>query len=132
MNSNDLNFDEDYKEQMAPVMVRQRHKSQLISSTNKELDMFSRYKALWGKKYNRAIKDVLKDYFKGVRVINKKNPIFAEMPKLVPVGNGLVKQVYDNQSVDEVTDVDVNLPLNADEPNSIDLPKNLSIEDKKS
>ena len=94
--------------------------------------MFSRYKALWGKKYNRAIKDVLKDYFKGVRVINKKNPIFAEMPKLVPVGNGLVKQVYDNQSVDEVTDVDVNLPLNADEPNSIDLPKNLSIEDKKS
>ena len=134
MGFNDLNFDNDYKEDMAPTMIRQRYKLQLIATTNNELDAFSKYRALWGKKYNKAVRDVFNDYFKGVRKINKKNPIYAEMPKLVPVGKdtGQIKEVYDGENVKDVKDVTVFDSLNSQPSvNVIENDTTISIEDKK-
>ena len=81
---------------MAPMMIRQRHKTQLILTTNFQLEALSKDKVLYGRKFKKARRDLLKDYFLGVKKINKKNPVFIEMPKLQEVANGQVKKVYDD------------------------------------
>lgn len=131
MSFNELNFDDDYKENMAPTMIRQRHKMQLIETTNAMLDAFSKYRSLWGKKYKKAVNDVFKDYFKGVKVINKKNPIFLEMPKLVAVGKdtGQIKKVYEGQNPEEV-DVEVHSQLDNNESALINQETQALIENK--
>lgn len=98
----DVDFDDDYRIDMAPVMMRQRYKLQLLLTTNKMLEELSRSKVVWTGKDKKARKDFLKDYFKGVRVINKKNPVYIEMPTLKEVGNGRYKQVADKKANDIV------------------------------
>lgn len=104
-------LDNDYQQEMTPVMVRQRHKTQLISTTNHELELLSRDKLLYGRKYKKAVKDILKDYFLGVKKINQKNPVFIEMPQLKAVANGQIKKEYDKQLNTDVEDeILVNMP----------------------
>lgn len=95
-NKIDFEYDNDYKQEMAPMMIRQRHKTQLILTTNFQLEALSKDKVLYGRKFKKARRDLLKDYFLGVKKINKKNPVFIEMPKLQEVANGQVKKVYDD------------------------------------
>ena len=85
---NDLVFDDDYRDNLAPVMTRQRYKMQLLKTTNAELEELAKSKVLWGKDYKKSHKDFMKDYRKGIKVINKKNPVYIEMPTLKEVGKG--------------------------------------------
>lgn len=43
---------------------------------------------------------------KSVRQILKKNPVNAEMPTIVPVGNGQIKKVMDGQNVNDVNEIE--------------------------
>lgn len=120
-NKMDFDFDSDYKQEMTPVMIRQKHKTQLILSTNYELEQLSRDKQLYGRKYKKATKDILKDYFLGVKKINKKNPVFIEMPQLTAVANGQVKQKYEKEYKAEEKEDEI----------LVTMPDSILIEDKK-
>lgn len=100
----DLVFDDDYSGDMTPIMTRQRYKMQLLKTTNAELEELARSKVLWGKNYKKWHKDLIKDYGKGVKVINKKNPVYIEMPTLKQVGKGTgyYKKVADKKANDNI------------------------------
>ncbi len=123
--------DNECLEDMAPAMIRQRHKLTLINTTNSALNAFSRFKALWGNYYKKATRDIFRDYFKGVKAINKKNPIYLEMPKLVAVGkdNGQIKKQYDGQKLEDA-EIEIHSQLDSVNSEKIDLPANELIEDK--
>lgn len=42
-------------------------------------------------------KNILKDYKKGIRVIEKKAKVFVELPKINGEGNGMISEIYDNE-----------------------------------
>lgn len=44
---------------------------------------------------------------KSVKIIMRKNPVNAEMPTLVPVGNGQIKKVMDGQRVSDVEEIEI-------------------------
>ena len=94
-----------------PTMERLRHKSKLIKDTNEIFSDLSKLQLIYPKGYyKKVMKEIKKDVYKGFKVINEKNPVFIEMPKLNSVGNGMIsKTVSDNISEDE--NIEVNLPI---------------------
>lgn len=90
-NKIDFDYDNDYTESMSPIMMRQRHKTQLLLTTNFQLENLSKDMALYGKKYRKVQKDLFKDYFLGVKMINEKNPVFIEMPTLKEDNGKIIK-----------------------------------------
>jgi len=89
---------------MVPIMIRQKHKTQLLLTTNFQLENLSKDMELYGRKYKKIQKDLLKDYFAGVKMINKKNPVFIEMPSLVEdKKEKSIKKVYDKKLKSEKT-----------------------------
>ena len=97
-NKVDFDYDNDYVQAMVPIMIRQKHKTQLLLTTNFQLENLSKDTELYGRKYKKVQKDILKDYFAGVKMINKKNPVFIEMPSLVEEKQEKsVKKVYNKK-----------------------------------
>lgn len=110
--------DKDFTLDGTPTMERIRHKKKLLQDTNGIFSDLSKYKTVYPKGYyNRILREIKKDVYKGFKVINKKNPVFIEMPKLESVGNGMVKEKYDGKNDEE--EITVNLPITI--PHSTDL-----------
>ena len=120
-NKINFDYDKDYEQEMTPVMIRQKHKTQLIMTTNYQLEQLSRDKLLYGRKYKKATNDILRDYFLGVKKINKKNPVFIEMPQLKAVANGQIKKEYEKSYEKEEYDDEI----------LVNMPDTVLIEDKK-
>lgn len=60
--------------------------SGLFKNLEKDRQVLNTY---YGKKYRRkAEKSVFKDFNKGLKIINNKIPVYIELPKLKPEGNG--------------------------------------------
>lgn len=103
-NKVDFDYDADYAQAMVPIMIRQKHKTQLLLTTNFQLENLSKDMELYGRKCKKIQKDLLKDYFAGVKMINKKNPVFIEMPSLVEDKKEKpIKKVYDKKLKSEKT-----------------------------
>ena len=49
----------------------------------------------------KKTRDIMKDVKKGIKIINKKIPLYIELPTLKEVGNGQVKKVYDENYKDK-------------------------------
>lgn len=104
-----------------PLAERLKHKLRMFRAIETEWKATAQLLATYPKGYRRLkVKDLMKDVKKGLKVINKKNKMYVEMPELVSVGNGQVKKVYDstlpNSTADDEIDVqlpscDNNLPL---------------------
>ena len=78
----------------APSMERLIHKGQLINNCIGVYKTLAQYVAVIPKSFRKkAERSVTRDFMKGLRVINKNNPVFVSMPKLERVGNGMVKEV---------------------------------------
>ena len=65
----------------------------------------------------KKTRDIMRDVKKGIKIINKKVPLYIEMPTLKEVGNGQVKRVYDidykdKPDVEEIVCYDSNTMLN--------------------
>lgn len=103
---------DNYEDYVAPTMERLRHKKQLINDLNELLKNLSMYEKLYKRKYKKFLNSVLSDGIKGFRQINKKNPIFIEMPKLkaVPNTNGQVRKQYSDEEISRDDEIEVNLP----------------------
>ena len=113
-------FDEDINLEDIPVMERLKHKVKLHKTVSPLWKEISAEKEAYPRGYQKFItKTLMKDVKKGIKIINKKNPIFIEMPTLTSVGNGAIKRVPDG-----VTDL-------SELPTEISLPNNSYLEDKR-
>ena len=107
-----------------PLMERLKHKAKLIKSLDELWLSISANKRAYPKGFEKvSVKSLMKDFKKGLRVIDKKNPVFIEMPSLQKAGiDGYVKKVYDTKTSLTDENIEVRLP---------NIPENLYIEDKK-
>lgn len=109
-----INFDIDSNFSLddTPTMERIRHKRKLIKDTNDIFAELSKFKTIYPRWYFRRMQnEIKKDVYKGIKVINKKNPVFIEMPTLKKVGNGQVVKTYGKEDIDHDETVNVNLPV---------------------
>lgn len=111
ININNEEPDNVLDDSMTPTMERLRHKKKLISDTTdifKVLAQNQNNKIYPKGLYKTLAKSVKKDIRKGLKIINKNNPVYIEMPKLEKVGNGQVKQIANNNDDENIK---VNLPM---------------------
>ena len=94
------------------TMERLRVKRKLMKDVSDIFEFFSKKIAVYkvcgrnGKKYlNNALREVFKDYRKGVKQINEKIPVYIELPTYKEEGVNMFSKKYDmdNDSVKEVT-----------------------------
>lgn len=109
------NFDDLNMFDCPDVAIRLRYKIALFDAVEKEFRRTAENQKTYPKGYLKTkTKSIMKDVKSGLKIINKKNPLYLEMPKLEPVANGQVKQVFsddiNNNKDDEIL---VNLPANA-------------------
>lgn len=103
--------DSDFTLDNTPTMERIRHKRKLISDTNGIFAELSKMQNIYPKGYYKKMQnEIKKDVMKGIKVINKKNPVFIEMPTLEKIGNGQVKEKYSNREPPDDENITVNLP----------------------
>ena len=109
-------FDELSEIDNVPLMERLKHKAKLIKSMDELWLSISANKRAYPKGFERtSVKSLMKDFKKGLKVIDKKNPVFIEMPTLKKAGtNGYVTKDYElpNGNPDEV--IEVRLPPTSD------------------
>lgn len=109
------NFDDLNLFDCPDVAIRLKYKIALFDAVEKEFRRTAENQKTYPKGYLRTkTKSIMKDLKSGLKIINKKNPLYVEMPKLEPVANGQVKQVYektDNTGDDEIF---VNLPAGSE------------------
>lgn len=98
------------------VAIRLKYKIALFDAVESEFRRTSENQKTYPRGYLKTkIRSLIKDIKSGLKIINKKNPLYLEMPKLEPVANGQVKQVYSsdhNTSGDD--EILVNLPATRD------------------
>ena len=103
-----------------PLMERLKHKAKLINSLDKLWLSISANRKAYPSGFEKAVvKSLMKDFKKGLKVIDKKNPVFIEMPSLKQVGKkaGYTKKVYDNPELNSGDEnIDVRLPNIPDLP----------------
>lgn len=74
-------------------------------------------------------KSLMKDVKKSLKIINKKNPLYVEMPKLVPQKtDGTYKQVYDGQKEEDAENI-IHQPETPSK--MVEYTEDMLIEDKK-
>ena len=109
-------FDELSEIDNVPLMERLKHKAKLIKSMDELWLSISANKRAYPKGFERtSVKSLMKDFKKGLKVIDKKNPVFIEMPTLKKAGtDGYVKKDYalPDGNADEV--IEVRLPPTSD------------------
>ena len=96
-----------------PLMERLKHKAKLIKSLDDLWLSISANKRAYPKGFEKvSVRSLMKDFKKGLKVIDKKNPVFIEMPSLKKVGtDGYVKKVYELQNDSSADDnIEVRLP----------------------
>lgn len=95
-----------------PLMERLKHKIKLHDAVRQVWKTLSAEKQTYPKSYARMMqRTFLKDVKKGLKIINKKNKVYIEMPNLEEVGNGMIKRVYENIDEEEHENpIEVNLP----------------------
>lgn len=97
----------------APLMERLNHKGTLIKALDELWLSISANKRAYPKGIEQiAVKSLKKDFKKGLKVIDKKNPVFIEMPALKKVGkDGYVKRVHEMQNSNSADEnIEVRLP----------------------
>lgn len=100
-----------------PLMERLKHKAKLIKGLDEIWLSLSANRKAYPKGFEKtSVKSLMRDFKKGLKVIDKKNPVFIEMPSLKKAGpDGYVKKEYslpDKNTGDEV--IEVRLPPNSD------------------
>ena len=98
------------------VAIRLKYKIALFDAVESEFRRTSENQKTYPRGYLKTkVKSLIKDIKSGLKIINKKNPLYLEMPKLEPVANGQVKQVYsDNTNSNSDDEIVVNLPPTID------------------
>ena len=94
------------------TMERLKIKRQLMLDTSEIFEFFSKRIAVYkvcgryGRKYlNNALKEVYKDYKKGVKQINEKIPVYIELPTYKKEGENMYSKNFDlkGNSTKEIT-----------------------------
>lgn len=94
-----------------PLMERLKHKIKLHDALRLVFKTISAEQNSYPKSYTRLmLRTFVKDARKGIKIINKKNPVFVEMPKLESVGNGMIKRVNEDSDSclsDDIVEVSI-------------------------
>lgn len=75
-------------------MERLKQKAKLISDTIRVFSGISKYEKVLPRRFRKkAVTSLQSDFIKGLKQINKKIPVYIELPKLESCGNGMYKEV---------------------------------------
>ena len=75
-------------------MKRLKNKGRLIDDCSLLFCGLAEEREVLPKSFRRKCeKTILQDFKKGLRIINKKIPVYIEMPQLKSVGNGMYREV---------------------------------------
>jgi len=103
-------FDDTDNVQLA---TRLKHELKLFRSIEKEWKETSASKKAYPKGYEKfKVRVLMRNVKKGIKMIEKKNPLYLEMPTLRSVGNGQIKKVYSEgvKSASSDDEIEVTLP----------------------
>lgn len=105
------NFDDLNMFDCPDVAIRLRYKIALFDAVEKEFRRTAENQKTYPKGYLKTkTKSIMKDVKSGLKTINKKNPLYLEMPKLEPVANGQVRKHYSDEEISGDDEIEVNLP----------------------
>ena len=75
-------------------MKRLQIKARLIEDCSVIYEGLAKNREVLPKKFRRrSERTVLKDFLKGIRIINRKYPVYIELPQLKSCGNGMYREV---------------------------------------
>lgn len=93
-------------------MIRLDEKSLLIKDCCSIYSYMSRYYSCLPRSFIRITnKSVMRDYKKGLKAIDKKCPVYIEMPNLRNEGNGMYSEEYSNKNENVNKEIVVTTPL---------------------
>ena len=96
------NFDDIDNESLAE---RLKHEITLFRSVEDVWKDTSADKKTYPRGYERfKTRILMKNVKKGIRIIERKNPLYLEMPSMKEIGNGQVKRIYDDKYKDKPVD----------------------------
>lgn len=85
-------------------MKRLKNKGRLIDDCSLLFSGLSEKRDVLPKSFRRKCeKTILRDFRKGLQIINKKIPVYIEMPQLRSVGNGMYREI-DSKTKEPVSD----------------------------
>lgn len=85
-------------------MKRLKNKGRLIDDCMLLFGGLSEKREVLPKSFRRkCTKTILRDFNKGLKIINKKIPVYIEMPQLKSVGNGMYREI-DSKTKEPVSD----------------------------
>lgn len=87
------------------LSIRLKREFELFHAIENEFKKTSENKKTYARGYERfKTRKIMKNLKQGIKIIEKKNPLYIEMPKLESVGNGAVKKTYDDSLVNRPDD----------------------------
>ena len=85
-------------------MKRLQVKAKLIEDCSVIFSGLSKRAEVLPKKFKKvAERNILRDYCKGLRIINKKCPVYVELPKIESCGNGMYREI-DEKTKEPIND----------------------------
>lgn len=87
-------------------MKRLSVKGRLMCDCDHLFEELERYKSCVPKSfYRRSRRQIDKDYKEGIKQINKKIPVFIELPSLKKEGNGSYSKKFDKKKIKTASDI---------------------------
>lgn len=132
----DMGNSEDKVFEREGAMIRFQHKDALLACVEVIFKRIGRSKAVFPRAIIRITKrSILKDYKKGLKRINRRVPVYIELPKFVKEGNGMYSKQYGKSDTAEkeitVTDVSrISQPKNYDSPVPMQVQGEVIVQDK--
>lgn len=91
-------------------MLKLRLKGKLINDVSSVFSEIAQNKGIYvecgrfGRRFkNKAVRSIYKDFCKGLKSLDKKIPVFIEIPKLQEYSNGTYEELHDNDERTLVT-----------------------------
>ena len=89
---------------MEVSMKRLSNKGRLIDDCSLLFSGLSENREVLPKRFRKKCeKTILRDFIAGLKIINKKIPVYIEMPELKSVGNGMYREV-DSETKEPITE----------------------------
>ncbi len=110
---------EDFDNEM--LAIRLRYEMNLCHAIESEWQRDSQLNKTYPKSYARLKRKIfLRNFRRGIRIIENKNPLYIEMPKLESVGNGYIKKVSDNSDNSGDEEIEVHGAIEQTDRNQIE------------
>lgn len=132
----DIGNSEDKVFEREGSMIRLQHKDALLACVEVIFKRIGRSKAVFPRAVVRVTKrSVLRDYKKGLKKINRRVPVYVELPQFKREGNGMYSKQYGKSDTAEkeitVTDISrISQPKDYGSPVPMQVQREVIVQDK--